>query len=445
MNDESPQGGGKKPESGDGSASLSPVGCVLVLVTAFLGWMCAGWQLSITSIAMPAAATDILGETGKAEIGAWVGRLVCAFLLGAASGGYLFGWLGDRIGRAKAMALSILWYSVFSAATVFVPIPIFSTLVPGPWQLAILRFITCMGIGGMWPNAIALVSEAWPNISRPLLAGAIGTAANFGIMTLSWIAANHRLVTVDDWRWVMWLGATPVLLGLFVLVAVPESPRWLALKTDGPGAQSAPGLVEIFRPPLIWITILGISLGTVPLFGGWGSSNWVMPWAQQVGQEIGDPGLKARLALARSVPGTISSLLGGALAMLLGRRRCYFLLSLAAFGCAQYLFWFLHPHDDEFAFLCWFGALGFFSGFFFGWLPLFLPELFPTRVRATGAGVSFNWGRILTAVGVLMAGETMLQFFGGYAEIGRVTSLIYAVGMVVILFAPDTSQKQLDD
>ena len=432
----------KAPE--EKAVSLSAMGCVIVLTTAFLGWMCAGWQLSISSIAMPAAASHLLGESGKAEVGTWVGRLICAFLLGAASGGYLFGWVGDRFGRAKAMALSILWYSLFSAATTAVPVPGITGVVSPTWQLVVLRFITCMGIGGMWPNGIALVSEAWPNISRPILAGAIGTAANVGIMTLSWVAKDIKLVTVDDWRWVMWFGATPAVLGLFVLVAVPESPRWLALSVQSDSKQNAPGLGEIFRPPIVWITVLGIALGTVPLFGGWGSSNWVMPWAQEVGEEIGDPALKARLALARSVPGTISSLLGGALAMWLGRRRCYFLLSLVALICAQYIFWFLHPHENATAFLWWFGALGFFSGFFFGWLPLFLPELFPTRVRSTGAGVSFNWGRILTALGVLMAGE-MLNFFGGYAAIGKVTSLIYAVGLVVILFAPDTSEKQLDD
>ena len=461
------------PHPSGGSPSLSTVSCVLVLITAFLGWMCAGWQLAISSLAMRDASASLLQQkfvergiaappesrepnpeivsrydknqdgtldstekssSREALIGEWFGRLIAAFLLGAALGGYVFGWVGDRFGRARAMGLSILWYSIFSAATVF---------VGGPWQLLVVRFVTCMGIGGMWPNGIALVSESWPNVSRPILAGAIGTAANIGIFTLNMIAST-KYVTIDDWRWIMWLGATPVVLGLFVLIVVPESPRWLALKQGSTKAdrKKAVGLGEIFTRPILWITIVGIALGTIPLFGGWGSSNWAMAWASQVG----DPGLKARVGIARSLPGMITSLLGGGLAVWLGRRRCYFLLSLGALISAQVLFRFFTPHNDEFWFLFWCGALGFFSGFFFGWLPLCLPELFPTRVRSTGAGVSFNWGRILTAVGVLFAAAMLKRYFhGDYATIGTYTSFIYAFGLIVVFFIPQRAAATLDD
>lgn len=416
-------------------SSLSAMGCTLVLVTAFLGWMCAGWQLAITSIAMPDAAEDLLGEAANNElIGLWNSRLTSAFLLGAAFGGYVFGWIGDRFGRSRAMALSVLCYSVFSAATV---------LVQDPQQLVVLRFLTCMGVGGIWPNGIALVSEAWPDMSRPILAGAIGTAANFGIMMLSAIAMQYRLVTVDDWHWIMWFGATPAVLGLFILLFVPESPRWLAMVKAGGtsgGPKGGVSIVEIFKPPVLATTLLGIALGTIPMFGGWGCSNWVMPWAAKVGE----PELKAQLSLARSLPGTISSLLGGGLALLMGRRLTYFVLSALALTSGLVLYGFHTPDGDPWWFIFWFGALGFFSGFFFGWLPLCLPELFPTRVRSTGAGVSFNWGRIATAVGVLAAGEMLRFVNGNYARIGAVTSLVYALGMIVILFVPDTSKNQLD-
>ena len=130
--------------------------------------------------------------------------------------------------------------------------------------------------------------------------------------------------------------------------------------------------------------------------------------------------------------------------MLIGRRIFYFFLSFACLFCSQYLFWFSHPLQDDF--LWWMGALGLFSGFFFGWLPLCLPELFPTRVRSTGAGVSFNFGRIATVVGILIAAVMLGQSYGGdYAAIGRITGLIYVLGMVVIWFAPDTSKQGLQD
>ena len=495
------------------SSSLSATGCALVLSTAFLGWMFSGVQMAINSVAMRNASEDLLQrefvelgvssdqqetsaeldsvqarfdtdhdgnlspqEKTKARegrIGQWFGWMIAAFLLGAAAGGYVFGWVGDRYGRAKAMAWSILCYSLLSGI---------SPLVQDPWQLWWMRFFTCMGIGGMWPNGIALVSEAWPNISRPVLAGAIGTAANVGIMMMSLITI-FCFVTTDNWHWVMWFGATPALLGVFVLFVVPESPRWLALRSghDG-GGRSDARLSEIFRPPLLKATLVGIALGTIPLFGGWGSSNWANAWASQIGDTTQtradssqaadsqnapntqattaagedrlkqsdsqrakpDAGLKAWVVFSRSAPGSVSSLLGGALALWLGRRRCYFIVSLGALVSAQVLFWFNEPGNPWFLF--WNGSLGFFSGFFFGWLPLCLPEMFPTRVRSTGAGVSFNWGRILTAAGVVAAaGLLKTTFDGDYAAIGRLTSFIYALGMIVIFFMPDNSRVTLDD
>ncbi len=407
----------------------------LVLTAAFLGWMFAGWQLAITQLAMREAASSLLVSASEQTIAAWYGRLTVAFLLGAAFGGYVLGWVGDRYGRARAMACSILFYSVFSAAAVY---------VEQPWQLWIVRFVCCMGVGGMWPNGIALVSEVWPGMSRPILAGAIGTSANLGIMILSAIA-RERAITVQDWHWVMWLGASPAILGALVWLLVPESPQWKALNSSGPKQSTAEpvGLGDVFKPPILQITLLGIALGTIPLFGGWGNSNWVMPWASQVGEQIGDPRLKADLSLARSLPGTISSLLGGGLAVLLGRRRSYFLLSLGSLISAEILFCFLTPDGQRWWFVFWFAVLGLCSGFFFGWLPLCLPELFPTRVRSTGAGISFNWGRIVTAAGVIFASEMHSLFEGNYAMIGRLTSLIYVAGMIVIFFMPDTSGENI--
>ena len=101
------------------------------------------------------------------------------------------------------------------------------------------------------------------------------------------------------------------------------------------------------------------------------------------------------------------------------------------------------PTDSSF--LWWVSALGIFNGIYFGWLPFCLPELFPTRVRSAGAGVSFNFGRILTAVTVFATGTLMGYFKGDYAQIGRVTSLVFAFGLIIIWFAPDTSKKRLDE
>ena len=431
-----------------------------MLSVAFLGWMCAGMHMSINSIVMRVATADLLpAGAEEGEIGQWFGWLICAFLFGAATGGYLFGYVGDRVGRAKAMAASIFCYSVFSGATYF---------VESPTQLLVLRFLTCMGVGGMWPNGIALLSEAWPGLSRPFLAGAIGTAANVGILCFA-LLTTAKYVEQDHWRWTFVVGAMPFVLGVLSLLLVPESPRWLALKREegsADGRQARVGFGEIFRPPLLKMTVIGILLGTIPLFGGWGVGNWATAWASEVGdiaktvesegnedekssktvsRKKPDPTLKSRTVIARSLPGSISSLLGGALAFWLGRKRSYFLLSACALICTQFLFR-ADPGDPDSLFLFWTGALGFFSGFFFGWLPLCLPELFPTRVRATGAGVSFNWGRILTGIGVLVSAAVLREALQGkYDVVGQYTGFIYALGMIVILFAPDMSKRDLED
>jgi len=187
---------------------------------------------------------------------------------------------------------------------------------------------------------------------------------------------------------------------------------------------------------MLRITLLAIVLGTIPMLGGWGTANWMIPWSSGAGKT-------ADVLQTRALTGIAGSLLGGWIASQIGRRLTYFLVSLASLLIAQYVFWFLVPSDDEF--LIWVAALGFVSGVYFGWLPLCLPELFPTRVRSTGAGVGFNFGRIATAVTLFAAGALMEHFRGDYARIGRITSLAFILGMVAILLAPDTSKKQLED
>ena len=379
---------------------LSTRGRLLVLAAAFLGWLCAGLLMSITSVAMQPAATDLLGRAGqldrvrfqqlvrqasgkpgaraelppqdvgelqaaRALVQQWFAWLQCAFLFGAAAGGLLFGALGDRLGRVKGMAASILTYSLVGGAAAF---------AQQPWQLLGLWFLACMGVGGMWPNGVALVSEAWSSLSRPAAAGLIGTSANIGIFFMSTLTAQHA-VTPDDWRWVMGVAAAPCVLGVLALAVVPESPRWLASRGHATPTASTPASAtsEVFRPPLLAITLVGIALATVPLIGAWGSANWMIPWAGEAGETAipPNPFLKAQVAQARSLTGIVGSLLGGWIAGAVGRHRAYFVTSLFCLGVAQCTFWFLTPTDTPF--LAWAAALGFFSGIYFGGLPLFLP------------------------------------------------------------------------
>src|SRR5262245_54299388 len=264
-------------------APLSTTGRYLVLVVAFLGWLCAGVQMSITQLTGQPAAIDLLTRSGgldtqqtlelKEEAGQWFAWFQCAFLFGAAAGGLCFGRLGDRIGRSKAMAASILTYSALAAAT---------SQAQSPAQFWALWFLAAMGVGGIWPNGVALVAEAWSSLSRPALAGVIGTAANIGIFLMNTLATREA-ITPERWRWVMLVGAAPLVLGFLALIAVPESPRWLAARTRPADDRTQPRSDGgVFRPPLLKVTLVAIVLATVPLIGGWGTANWMNPWADAV-------------------------------------------------------------------------------------------------------------------------------------------------------------------
>jgi SHS family sialic acid transporter-like MFS transporter len=328
------------------------------------------------------------------------------------------------------MGISILWYSVFTGL---------SYLVTTPLQMCVMRFVACMGIGGMWPCGVALVSEAWDDVSRPTLAGLIGTSANLGIALLSIIVKQIGKIspayelTPDSWRWIFVLGAIPTGLGIFVLVAVPESTRWLAGRSAA--AKQISPLSEVLRPPLLKSTLSGIALGTIPLLGAWGSQKWILPWAGQVGAQIGQESLKADTQTCWAVGAAIGSLCGGWLATLFGRRTTYFLVSLFSLMLSQAIFGLLDP-TQGWRFLVPVFVLGLVATVYFGWLPLFLPELFPTRVRATGSGVS--------AVVVLTISGFVAQMQSNYAHIGSITSWIYVGGMIVILLVPKTAES-LDD
>jgi MFS family permease len=410
----------------------------VVLAVAFFGWFFAGVQMSITPLVSRSAAIDLLypgqsldslGDEQKKEVEPWFAWYNAAFLLGAATGGLAFGWIGDRLGRSRGMGWSSVWFSGMSGLSYF---------ARTPEELLVLRFLGCLGVGGMWPNGTALAAEAWPNVSRPALAGIIGTAANVGQVCLGLVACNVR-ITPDNWRWVMLVGAAPLALGAFSLAVVPESPRWLAGRHL---ATTKVPVSEVLRPPLLGVTLLGILLGTIPLLGGWGSGNWLVPWTERELGQI-DPYRKALTQVQRSAGGAISSLLGGWVASLLGRRLSYFLISAGSVAMSAYIFRELKPADPEFGWCAL--ALGFVTGFYFGWLPLCLPEMFPTRVRATGAGITFNMGRVPAALGVLGAGWLTTQYGGDLGRVGAVTSLIYVLGLVVIWFAPLGKSRHLED
>lgn len=414
------------------STELSRQARLVVLFAAFAGLLFDGWELGLMPVASLSVTHSLLGEAcTDALAGNWFARFTASLMLGAAVGGIVFGALGDRIGRTRAMGVSILFYSVFAGAGLF---------VHGLWEMLALRFLVGLGVGGMWPNGVALVSECWPNVSRPVVAGIVGAGLNTGILFLSQITRLWH-ITPESWRWLFGWSAVPGLLGVASLLFVPESPKWLASRNQVGKSSNAP-VRELFRRPLLRLTLIGILLGSIPMIGAWAASKWMIPWADKIAGAA-QPDYKSVTQGFWAVGAVLGSFFGAQLASLLGRRTTYFLISLGSVLLTCGLFTFTAPLQP--GFLPTVLAQGFVATLFFGWLPLYLPELFPTRVRATGSGISYNVGRFATAVGVFMAGTLMAWFGGDYSKIGAVTGLIYAFGMIAIWFAPDTSHKTMDD
>lgn len=410
----------------------------MTLLAAFLGWMFDGMEMGI----FPIVARPALAAMGKMHglaagpilegyVQNWMGIITALFLLGAAAGGIVFGWLGDKIGRVRAMTLSILCYSLFAGLSYF---------AREPWQLGGLRFLGALGMGGEWSLGVALVMECWPRDKRPLMAGLIGAAANLGYCLIALIAMG-KPITEESWRWVMLVGASPAALTFLIRLFVPESERWVESQKHG----TTHPLRDIFSPELLRKTLLAICFASVALIVTWGIVQWIPLWADKMAQDAGDHDkrIKAYAQFWNSLGAVIGSLAAPLLGWRFNRRPVYFGMCLTSLIACQVLFHFFHHVGPGFYLMVL--IVGVCAASFYGWLPQYLPELFPTRARATGQGLCFNSGRIFAAIGAWQMGAVMSFFDRDYAQAGTAISLVYLIGMALIWLAPETRGKPLPD
>ncbi|HVM47335.1 MAG TPA: MFS transporter [Candidatus Acidoferrum sp.] len=409
------------------AGALAP-GALLVLTAAFLGWMFDGLEQGVFPLVARPALQDLLHVESDQDIGLWMGYITALFLVGAAGGGLVFGWLGDRVGRVRAMTLSILAYSLFTGCSYF---------AQAAWELGLLRFLAALGMGGEWSLGVALVMECWPDKHRPVLAGAIGAASNVGFGLLG-LLGTILPVTRGSWRWVMLAGAAPALLTLFIIRYVPESERWRRSVRAG----VARPLREAFSPALRRTTILAISFASIALIGTWGSVQWLPSWADQLTHSQVQ-NAKGTTQVFSALGAIVGCFVGPWIGGRVGRRPAYFSLSLVSLCACGYLFRCVHSYGP--AFLVMAMLVGGSTAAFYGWLPLYLPELFPTRVRATAQGLCYNSGRIFAAVGALQMGRLLKAYEGSYARAGATITLVYLLGMVLIWLAPETRNQPLPE
>jgi len=284
--------------------------------------------------------------------------------------------------------------------------------------------------------------------SRAIVAGLMGAALNGGILALSQIARAWH-ITPESWRWIFKLAAAPAVLGLLVLVCLPESPLWLASRKLSDGSTDNLGvsdrrppwpLRELFRSPLLHFTLIGSLLGSIPMIGAWAASKWMIPWSDKIGGAT-DSGYKAVVQGWWATGAVFGSFFGAQIAARLGRRRAYALISFGATAFTLLMFLGTAPLRPSFLPIVF--AQGFVATLYFGWLPLYLPELFPTPVRAAGSGIAYNIGRFATALGVLAGGALFVALGGSYPKAGATCGLVYALGLIAIWAAPDTTGKNL--
>lgn len=409
---------------------LSRPARVAILLAAFSGLVFDGVELGIMPIASLSVSRSLLGDEFTPQLGGeWFARFTAALMLGAAVGGIVFGNWGDRIGRTRAMGISILCYSVFAGL---------GAHAQTQNQMLALRFLVGLGVGGVWPNGIALVSECWSSASRPVVSGVMSAGLNAGMVLLSQLV-RLRPITPDSWQWIFHLAAAPALLGIAVLCLLPESPVWLVCRS---GRQAPPPVREVFRGDLWRTTLAAIVIASIPLVGAWAGSKWMIPWADAVAGAA-EPGYKAATQGWWALGATLGSFAGAQLANWLGRRRSYFLISIGATLLTLCMFQGTAPLEPAFHPIVF--AQGLVATLYFGWLAFYLPELFPTRVRATGSGLAFNSGRFATAGGVLAAGFLFAAMGGEYPRVGAVCSLIYGLGAIAIWFAPATTSAALGE
>jgi MFS family permease len=290
-------------------------------------------------------------------------------------------------------------------------------------------------MGGEWSLGVALVMEIWPERHRSMLAGLIGAANNVGFLLIALVGMSFS-VTQDTWRWMAVIGALPALLVFWIIRYVPESERWKAAAATG----KVQPLREIAHSPLLKTTLIASLLVGIALIGSWGSVQWLPLWADKMAGP-GVPQAKAYTQALTAVGAIVGALLGAWVGKSIGRRPAYFVFCVGSLLTCGWLFRGVSQYGGFFLLLTF--VVGVLTTAFYGWLPLYLPELFPTRVRATGQGIVLNSGRIFAAIGAIEMGSLMQVFRGSYARAGAVITLVYALGLFLIWFVPETKDRPL--
>ena len=414
----------------------------LVLFVAWLGWVFDSMDATIYAIVLHPALHELLhagpggAPVSDADIGWYGGIIFSIFLIGWAIGGVLFGVVADYFGRTKTLIVTILIYTLFTGL---------AALSETWWHLAMYRFLTALGVGGEWAAGAAIVAEVWPEEKRAKAAGILQSAWAVGFFLA---AACNLLLRGYGWRVLFLVGVLPALVALLVRLWVKEPERWVTAHASELQAGTARGvkLQEIFRGDLLRPTLVGAGLAFVAVFGLWGATNWTATLVRRLpdmkGLDAATVATNVSYAIMWLNVGALAGYLAfGPLADRFGRRPVFALMCAGSFVMLPVIFLIPRPYEQVLLLL---PLLGFFNNGIFSGFPIYLPELYPTRLRATGAGFCFNAGRVLAAVGPFLTGY-LEQSLGSLGRAASAIALIYLVGLAILPFAPETKGRPLPD
>jgi predicted MFS family arabinose efflux permease len=397
-------------------------------IAAWLGWLFDGLDMHLyVLVAAPFVALLIgVTDTRDPAVGWYSSLIQAAFLIGWALGGGFFGRVGDRLGRSRALSLTILTYASFTGL---------SFLAQTWWQLLIFRFVAALGIGGEWAVGASLLSETWPKHWRPWIAATLQTGVNIGVLLAT--LTTYLLASVEP-RYVFLVGVLPALLVFWIRRAVPETEEWDSARKQG--SVRPPAVRDLFGPQIRKRAVLVILVCSLSLTGHWAFLFWfqhhlrnlpdVVVWTDQAKTEY--ISVVFRDVIIASIVGNFAA---AALAKWLGYRKAIALLCLGYFLSMTAAYATSLDRTALFPLLL---VIGLFQGVF-GLFTMYLPPLFPTLLRTTGAGFCYNIGRIVAAFGTVLFG--MFSKVGDYRLALLYAGFLFLPAAGVALLLPELAKE----
>ncbi len=416
-----------------------------------LGWLFDGYELYALILTIGVALHQLLEPSQYARIPAYAGFIIATTLLGWGIGGMIGGILADYIGRKRTMMLAILAYSLMTGLSA----------IAWSWEsFAVLRFIVGVAIGSEWATGTSITAELWPDKARGRGAGLMqcGLGIGFFVASLIWVFVGPH--GPNAWRFMYLIGVIPGLVTLWIRRGIPESAVWertdqrrkaAAERKKGGGKLDAADhaltrftLIELFADPPVRRRLVAtflMSLSTT--LAWWAIASFVPPYVASVAAKAGLPGpvWAGYTGMAYNAAAIVGYVGLGFLADIYGRKPV--VLVFYAFSLLMTPVLFLWTHDLNLLLLAA-AVNGFFTLGQYSWMPVWLPELFPTSVRATGVAFAFNAPRFIAFIGPMIAG-TLIANFGGYGNMAVAFSFTYVVGFLATLMLPETAGKPLPE